>query len=40
MVSNMGALFDRLVLIVHPHKLLYIILEGMVPRSKMNQQRP
>ena len=27
-------------LMVCPHKLLYITLEGMVPRTKMNQQRP
>lgn len=29
-----------MVLVVRPHKLLYITLEGMVPRTKMNLQRP
>ena len=38
MLSNMGALLGWLVLVVCPHKLLYITLEDRVPKTKMNQQ--
>ena len=40
MFSSTGALLGLLVLVVHPHKLLYITLEGMVPRTNTNQRCP
>ena len=33
----MGGLIERMVPVVRPYALLYIVLEGMAPQAKMNQ---
>ena len=39
MLENVGAYLDRLVAAARPTKLVYLALDGVAPRAKMNQQR-
>jgi 5'-3' exoribonuclease 2 len=39
MFANVAALIDRLVSTTRPSNLLYLALDGVAPRAKMNQQR-
>jgi 5'-3' exonuclease len=39
MFANVAALIDRLVATTRPSNVLYLALDGVAPRAKMNQQR-
>jgi 5'-3' exonuclease len=39
MFENVAVLITRLVSATHPRSLLYLALDGVAPRAKMNQQR-
>ena len=39
MFRNVAALIDRLVATTRPSDMLYLALDGVAPRAKMNQQR-